>query len=111
MQHCYRPVMWSATLCGRSCRDGQSSGVGEVFIAGCAGERRKNKELLAAWPLPRKSNWGDYVNGPLTEAELAAAHRSVHRGSPFGDASWSEKGVASIRDWNRLPVRAAVIRS
>ncbi len=51
----------------------------------------EDKELLAAWPLPRKPNWVDHVNARQTEAELAALRRSVHRGSPFGDASWSEK--------------------
>jgi putative transposase len=44
----------------------------------------EDRELLAAWPLPRKASWVDHVNEPLTEAELAAIRRSVNRGSPFG---------------------------
>jgi putative transposase len=56
----------------------------------------EDKELLAAWPLPRKPNWVDHVNGPQTEAELAAVRRSVRRGSPFGDTSWSDKAARRL---------------
>jgi putative transposase len=51
----------------------------------------EEKALLAAWPLPRKPSWVDYVNTPQTEAELLALRRSVNRGSPFGDERWSER--------------------
>ena len=33
----------------------------------------EDKELLAAWPLPRKSGWTEFVNPPQTEAELKTA--------------------------------------
>ena len=56
----------------------------------------EDNQLLAAWPLPRKANWVDHVNAPQTEAELAALRRSVRRGSPFGDASWSERAVCRL---------------
>jgi hypothetical protein len=52
-----------------------------------------DRELLASWHLPRKSGWAEYVNAPQTEAELAAVHRSVHRGSPFSDESWSKRAT------------------
>ena len=56
----------------------------------------EDKALLAAWPLPRKASWVDFVNDPLTEAELAAVRRSVHRGRPFGDPVWSERVVRRL---------------
>ena len=56
----------------------------------------EDNQLLAAWPLPRKANWVDHVNAPQTESELAALRRSVRRGSPFGDASWSELAVRRL---------------
>jgi putative transposase len=54
------------------------------------------KALLAAWPLPRKANWVEHVHEPLTEAELAAVRRSVRRGSPFGDDSWTGRTVRRL---------------
>ena len=57
---------------------------------------RAERELLASWPVPRKSNWLSHVNASQTEAELAAIRRSVHRGSPYGDASWSQRAVRRL---------------
>jgi REP-associated tyrosine transposase len=51
----------------------------------------EDKELLSAWPLPRKPSWVDHVNAPQTEAELQAVRRSVARGCPFGSATWSDR--------------------
>ncbi|MEO6436688.1 MAG: transposase, partial [Tepidisphaeraceae bacterium] len=48
------------------------------------------KSLLCPWPLARRAGWVDYVNAPQTEAELTAIRRSIQRGSPFGDATWTE---------------------
>jgi putative transposase len=56
----------------------------------------EDKSLLAAWPLPRKAGWVDYVNAPLTQSELAAVRRSVHRGNPLGGAAWSERTVGRL---------------
>jgi len=61
-------------------------GVGAVCIAGNYGTA-KEKSLLAAWPLPRWPGWVEHVNGPQTEAELAALRRCVQRGSPFGEGA------------------------
>ena len=44
--------------------------------------------ILADWPLPRPANWGDIVNRPQSEAELAALRKCVNRGCPWGDADW-----------------------
>jgi putative transposase len=56
----------------------------------------EDQALLAAWPLPRKANWVEYVNAPQSEAELAAVRHSVQRGSPFGSETWSEKTVRRL---------------
>lgn len=56
----------------------------------------EDEALLAAWPLPRKASWVNHVNEPLTEAELAAIQRCVHRGSPYGAAAWSDRTVRRL---------------
>jgi putative transposase len=57
----------------------------------------EDNRLLAAWPLPRQANWIEHVNQPLTEEELAAVHRSVERGSPFGGLPWCERAVERLQ--------------
>lgn len=54
------------------------------------------KQLLAAWPVPRRASWVDHVNTPLTEAELVAVRHSVQRGCPFGSQLWSERAVRRL---------------
>jgi putative transposase len=56
----------------------------------------EDKALLAAWPLPRKPGWLDHVNKPLTPAELAAVHRSVQRGCPFGGDNWTKRTIRRL---------------
>ncbi len=56
----------------------------------------KEKQLLSAWPLPRRGGWLNYVNAPQSEAELAALRRSVKRGCPFGEESWSKRMVGQL---------------
>jgi putative transposase len=69
--------------------------VGAVCIAGNYGTA-KEKSLLAAWPLPRWPGWVEHVNGPQTEAELAALRRGVQRGSPFGKGAWCDQIVRRL---------------
>ena len=52
--------------------------------------------LLSAWPLPRQANWVAHVNEPLTDAELLAVRRSIDRGRPFGEESWSNRTVERL---------------
>ncbi|MBS0209391.1 MAG: transposase [Planctomycetes bacterium] len=56
----------------------------------------EDKALLASWPVPRKASWTEYVNAPQTEAELLAIRRSVSRGNPLGDESWSDRAVRRL---------------
>jgi REP-associated tyrosine transposase len=53
---------------------------------------------LGPWPegRPDPSRWVKYVNGVETAAELAALHRSVARGSPYGDGPWAERTAARL---------------
>src|SRR5262245_25411086 len=49
---------------------------------------------LSDWPnggRPALRSWLESVNRPETAAELAALHRSVARGAPFGDEAWAER--------------------
>jgi putative transposase len=57
---------------------------------------KADKELLSAWPLARRPGWAKHVNEPLTEAELRAVRRSVERGSPLGDESWSDRAIRRL---------------
>lgn len=52
--------------------------------------------LLSPWPIPRRPNWVERVNEPLTDKELAAIRRSAQRGSPLGDATWMESIVQRL---------------
>ncbi len=47
-------------------------------------------KLLSPWPIVRLPNWTQRVNKPLSNEELDAVRRCVHRGQPFGDESWIE---------------------
>jgi putative transposase len=57
---------------------------------------KEDRALLAAWPLPRKANWVEHVNEPLTAAELAAVRQSIDRGRPYGGTAWSERSVRRL---------------
>jgi len=45
--------------------------------------------LLAPSPLPLPSPWLEWVDAPLTAAELASIRRCVKRDRPLGDESWT----------------------
>jgi putative transposase len=53
---------------------------------------------LSAWPegRPDPAMWVKFVNGVETAAELAALHRSVARGTPYGDERWSERTATRL---------------
>jgi putative transposase len=56
----------------------------------------EDRQLLAAWPLPRQAGWIEHVNAPQTELELLAVRRSVQRGMPFGDEGWTQRAVRRL---------------
>ena len=51
---------------------------------------------LDAWPVPRPDCWGEHVERPQTEAELAAVRQAVRRGSPFGSAAWQQETAGRL---------------
>lgn len=57
-------------------------------ISGRAAWRRPT---MTAWPVHRPKNWLYLLNTALTAAELAQIHRSVERGTPFGNAHWRKR--------------------
>ena len=56
----------------------------------------EDKPSLAPWPVPRKAGWVEHVNRPQSDAELAAIRRSVERGNPFGNESWSDRAIRCL---------------
>jgi putative transposase len=56
----------------------------------------EDRQLLAAWPLPRRPHWVDHVNSPQTEAEAKAVRRSIERGNPYGDEPWTARIVSQM---------------
>jgi putative transposase len=57
---------------------------------------REARAWLAHWPAPRPRAWLDHVHQPQTEGELAAIRRCIHRGSPYGDDTWTERTVRQL---------------
>ena len=41
------------------------------------------------WPVPRPSDWLEYVNRPAEPAEMDAVRCSARRGVPYGDEAWA----------------------
>ncbi len=56
----------------------------------------KSRRLLSKWPMRRPRGWLDFVNQPHTESELVALRRSVQRGTPYGDESWTASSAARL---------------
>jgi putative transposase len=50
----------------------------------------ENPPALHPGPVKRDKNWIDWVNTPLTEAELETVRKSVHRGTPYGTPRWQK---------------------
>ena len=47
------------------------------------------RAILSPWPIRRRPNWIERVNASLPDRDLAAILRSIDRGSPLGDATWT----------------------
>jgi putative transposase len=45
---------------------------------------------LSPWPVPCPADVLRWIQAPLTEAEMAALRRAVHRGSPYGSETWQK---------------------
>ena len=47
--------------------------------------------VLDAGPVPRNADWTEFVNTPMTEAEVAAIRLSVGRDRPYGSDAWTNE--------------------
>lgn len=60
-------------------------------------------------PVARPSNWAEWVNAPMTDAEVEAARHSVTQRTPFGTELWVEQTThqlgleSSLRPRGRPP--------
>jgi putative transposase len=50
--------------------------------------------LVAESPVPRPSNWLQWVNTVPPRYELEALQTSARRGRPYGDATWTDQMIA-----------------
>jgi putative transposase len=48
-------------------------------------------KILHSGPVPRGRDWTDWVNQPMTDAELIRLRHSLNRGAPFGSDAWSRR--------------------
>ena len=53
-------------------------------------EDQVRPSYLTHGPVTRPRNWLEWVNQPVTDAELQSIRGSVVRGSPYGDEAWTE---------------------
>ena len=44
---------------------------------------------IDAWPVPRPSDWVEYVNQPVGAPDLDALRSCVQRGTPYGNKPWT----------------------
>ena len=63
------------------------------------GARPKNVEKpeLDPGPVPRRSNWLDWVNRLLTKAERDAMRECISRGQPYGAEKWKVQAAKRHR--------------
>lgn len=53
----------------------------------------EQKQILSEWPVPRRSDWIDWVNAPISAKEQQKLDLSLERGRPYGDEPWVERIV------------------
>ena len=44
----------------------------------------------------RRGDWNDFVNRPMTEAEVEAIRLAIRRGRPFGSEAWSRNAAEQL---------------
>lgn len=58
--------------------------------------RRERGTMIHPGPVPRGRDWLDWVNQPQSEAELAALHKCLERGMPYGSESWQHAAAERL---------------
>ena len=51
---------------------------------------------LVEGPVRRPGDWLEWVNQPLTAAELEAVRRCGNRGGPYGSAAWAARAATAL---------------
>jgi putative transposase len=51
---------------------------------------------LVGGPVRRPGNWLEWVNQPLTAAQIEAVRRCVNRGAPYGSAAWVARAATAL---------------
>lgn len=51
---------------------------------------------LSPWPVGMPTNWLEWVNEPLTEAEVRAVRESVRRSTPYGSDGWTQRTAEQL---------------
>jgi putative transposase len=52
--------------------------------------------VLDPGPAPRGADWCEFVNHPMTEAEVAAIRLSLRRDRPYGTDAWTTETAALL---------------
>jgi putative transposase len=55
-----------------------------------------DRPRLAAWPIPRPSNWLELVNTPDQDAALTALRKCVAHSTPFGTGEWCDETATRL---------------
>jgi len=63
------------------------------------------KELLTPSPMALPSPWLDWVDLPMTDAELASIRRCAKRNRPLGDPDWTRETAARLDLMGTLTAR------
>ena len=53
----------------------------------------KQKKLFSSWPVQRPDDYLAWLNESQSEDEENAIAKSIKRGNPYGDSSWSKKVI------------------
>ena len=67
-----------------------------------AHERDACRPPLAAWPLPRPSDWLEVVNSPQPPSVEAAIRRTLRRGTPYGSMEWQADALGTAATGRRM---------
>jgi putative transposase len=57
----------------------------------CWWPKTNRLRFLHLGPVPRGRDWMQWVNQPMTDAELLRLRRSLNRGAPFSSGDWSRR--------------------
>jgi putative transposase len=56
----------------------------------------KQAVTLSDWPVPRPTDWVQWVNEPQTQAQVERLRHCIAKGRPFGDDPWQAPTTAAL---------------